>query len=141
MVLNCPVCGEKLVHAGPLWLGNIQDKEFIQKMLDESENKKINTENYSINGKRTLGYLAEILCDFYMNFYKYKYNFYGVDLCMLRNTLPEEFLSRERLYFCIANYIKCKIQLLFASGDKKHILKERKRFYRDFIKLIKTHVK
>ena len=41
---TCPVCGEKLVHAGPLWLGKIQDKEFIQKMIDESEHKKINTE-------------------------------------------------------------------------------------------------
>ena len=45
---NCPVCGEKLVHAGPLWLGNIQDKEFIQKMIDESENKKINTEKQAL---------------------------------------------------------------------------------------------
>ena len=40
----CPVCGEKLVHAGPLWLGSIQDGDFIQKMIDETENKKINTE-------------------------------------------------------------------------------------------------
>lgn len=45
---NCPVCGEKLVHAGPLWLGNIQDKEFIQKMIDESENKKINTKKQAL---------------------------------------------------------------------------------------------
>ena len=45
---NCPVCGEILVHAGPLWLGNIQDKEFIQKMIDESENKKINTEKQAL---------------------------------------------------------------------------------------------
>ena len=40
----CPYCGEKLVHAGPLWLGNIQDGEFIQNMIDECEHKKINTE-------------------------------------------------------------------------------------------------
>ena len=44
----CPVCGEKLVHAGPLWLGNIQNKEFIQKMIDESEHKKINTEKQAL---------------------------------------------------------------------------------------------
>lgn len=44
----CPVCGEKLVHAGPLWLGNIQDGEFIQKMIDEAENKKINTKNQAL---------------------------------------------------------------------------------------------
>ena len=44
----CPVCGEKLVHAGPLWLGSIQDKEFIQKMIDESANKKIKTEKEAL---------------------------------------------------------------------------------------------
>ena len=37
----CPVCGEKLVHAGPLWLGKIQDGEFIQKMIEEADNKKL----------------------------------------------------------------------------------------------------
>lgn len=41
----CPICGEKLIQAGPLWLGNIQNKEFISKMIDESENKKLNTKN------------------------------------------------------------------------------------------------
>ena len=45
---TCPYCGEKLVHAGPLWLGDIQDKEFIQKMIKESENKKINTKQQSL---------------------------------------------------------------------------------------------
>lgn len=44
----CPVCGEKLVHAGPLWLGNIQNKEFIEKMIMENENKKINTEKQAL---------------------------------------------------------------------------------------------
>ena len=37
-------CGEKLIQAGPLWLGEIQNKEFISKMIDESENKKLNSE-------------------------------------------------------------------------------------------------
>ena len=40
----CPECGEKLIHAGPLWLGKIQNKEFISDMIDESENKKLNSE-------------------------------------------------------------------------------------------------
>ena len=44
----CPVCGEKLIHAGPLWLGDIQDKEFIQEMIDEAENKKINSEKEAL---------------------------------------------------------------------------------------------
>ncbi len=46
----CPVCGEKLISAGPLWIGRIQNSEFISKMiekLDENNpnNKKLNTEN------------------------------------------------------------------------------------------------
>ena len=41
----CPECGEKLIHAGPLWLGEIQNEEFISKMIEESENKKLNTKN------------------------------------------------------------------------------------------------
>jgi tRNA (guanine26-N2/guanine27-N2)-dimethyltransferase len=45
---TCPICGEKLVHAGPLWLGNIQDGEFIQKMIDEADNKKINTKKEAL---------------------------------------------------------------------------------------------
>lgn len=44
----CPVCGEKLVHAGPLWLGSIQDKDFIEKMIDETNYKKINTEKQAL---------------------------------------------------------------------------------------------
>ncbi|MBQ2831003.1 tRNA (guanine(10)-N(2))-dimethyltransferase [Methanobrevibacter sp.] len=44
----CPVCGEKLIHAGPLWLGDIQNEEFIQKMIDETENKKINREKQAL---------------------------------------------------------------------------------------------
>ena len=45
---TCPVCGEKLINAGPLWLGNIQNKEFIQKMINETEHKKINTEKEAL---------------------------------------------------------------------------------------------
>ena len=48
MMAFCPVCGEKLVHAGPLWLGDIQDREFIEKMIDEADNKKINSEKEAL---------------------------------------------------------------------------------------------
>ena len=42
---TCPECGEKLIQAGPLWLGEIQNKDFISKMIKESENKKLNSQN------------------------------------------------------------------------------------------------
>lgn len=44
----CPVCGEKLIHAGPLWLGNVQNDEFIEKMIKQTEHKKINTEKEAL---------------------------------------------------------------------------------------------
>ena len=44
----CPICGEKLIHAGPLWLGDIQDSEFIEKMIEEVNYKKINTEKQAL---------------------------------------------------------------------------------------------
>ena len=45
---TCPVCGEKLIHAGPLWLGELQDSEFIKLMINETENKKINTKKEAL---------------------------------------------------------------------------------------------
>ena len=39
----CPECGEKLIQAGPLWLGDMKNKQFISKMIEESDNKKLNT--------------------------------------------------------------------------------------------------
>ena len=44
----CPECGAKLVNAGPLWLGKIQDGEFIKEMIAESENKELNTKKEAV---------------------------------------------------------------------------------------------
>ena len=42
---ECKCCGEKLIHAGPLWLGDIQNKEFIESMIAISDDKKLNTKD------------------------------------------------------------------------------------------------
>ena len=39
----CPECGEKLITAGPLWLGPIQNKEFIESMIEIADEKELNT--------------------------------------------------------------------------------------------------
>ena len=39
---TCPECGEKYVVAGPLWLGNISDKEFISGMIETCEELTLN---------------------------------------------------------------------------------------------------
>lgn len=39
----CPECGEKLITAGPMWLGPIQNKEFIETMIETSAEKDLNT--------------------------------------------------------------------------------------------------
>ena len=44
----CPICGEKLIHAGPVWLGSINEGEFIKEMISEAENKKINTKKETL---------------------------------------------------------------------------------------------
>jgi len=46
----CPVCGGKLISAGPLWIGKIQNREFISKMVeklneDNSIRKNLNTKD------------------------------------------------------------------------------------------------
>jgi len=40
---NCPECGEKLTIAGPLWIGRIQDQQFIEGMLHEIPFKNLKT--------------------------------------------------------------------------------------------------
>ena len=44
----CPHCGEKLIHAGPLWIGPIQNSKFIEKMISEADNKKINSKKEAL---------------------------------------------------------------------------------------------
>ena len=45
---RCPECGGKLVHAGPLWLGKLNDSDFICEMIKEAEVKKINTKKEAL---------------------------------------------------------------------------------------------
>ncbi len=42
---TCPECGAKLIHAGPLWLGPIQNKDFISEMIDCMDEKQLNTKD------------------------------------------------------------------------------------------------
>ena len=38
----CPECGEKLIVAGPMWLGPVQNEEFIDSMIEIAEEKDLN---------------------------------------------------------------------------------------------------
>ena len=40
---KCEICSNKLQFAGPLWLGNLIDKEFCQKMLDNIDTLELKT--------------------------------------------------------------------------------------------------
>lgn len=42
---TCPICGEKLIHAGPMWLGKIEDSDYIKHMIKLLNVKKLNTHN------------------------------------------------------------------------------------------------
>jgi tRNA (guanine26-N2/guanine27-N2)-dimethyltransferase len=41
---KCPECGEKTRVGGPLWLGQVQDSDFIEGMIALSEEKELNKE-------------------------------------------------------------------------------------------------
>ena len=41
---KCPECGEKTRVGGPLWLGQVQDSDFLEGMINLSEEKELNKE-------------------------------------------------------------------------------------------------
>ncbi|MBU4534686.1 MAG: tRNA (guanine(26)-N(2))-dimethyltransferase [Euryarchaeota archaeon] len=41
---KCPLCGEKLLRGGPMWLGKVQDYSFINSMLEMISEKSLNRE-------------------------------------------------------------------------------------------------
>ena len=45
---DCPVCGKKFKTAGPLWCGDIQNTEFINRMQEMMEKTKINQEKKAL---------------------------------------------------------------------------------------------
>lgn len=109
--------------------------EFMFSILFECE-KYIDVSSYSTNGKRTMGYLAELLCDFYMNFYKNKYKIKGVDICQILTTLPEEQVSYSKINKYRILYLKYKIASLVAPKNK--IFRMQKRKFRDLICAVKN---
>ena len=42
---SCPECGHKFDIAGPLWLGNISNREFISKMIEMADTLELNTKD------------------------------------------------------------------------------------------------
>lgn len=62
---TCPECGEKLVHAGPMWLGPIQDREFIEEMIEISDTKDLNTKNKVLKMLNSCKIEAEAPASFY----------------------------------------------------------------------------
>ena len=70
----CKVCGHRYAFAGPLWLGNLHDKEFCKQMLNLIETKKLGKKNRAKRFlERILGeidclptyYMIDRLCDKY----------------------------------------------------------------------------
>lgn len=62
---NCPICGGKLTIAGPMWLGEIQNKEFIQDMISISDDKELNTKEEVLKLLNTCYSEAETPVGFY----------------------------------------------------------------------------
>jgi len=43
--LKCPECGSKMEYAGPLWLGKMAEKGFLEKMQIEAEHRRLKNGN------------------------------------------------------------------------------------------------
>ena len=55
--LTCPECGSKMDYAGPLWLGNIFDQQFIELMIKENQTSRLQritqeSQNFFLNQTR-----------------------------------------------------------------------------------------
>ena len=89
---------------------------FLFPVLFECE-KNIDTSSYNINGKRTMGYLAELLYDYFMNFYKETYKLKSVNVCMI-NILIENYNinihNTIELYFL---YLYNKIKFIIFNKE------------------------
>jgi len=111
--------------------------EFLFTVLFECE-KNIDVSSYSVNGKRTMGYLAELLCDFYMNFYKDKYQLKDVNVCQIQNCYPYDKIKKRYAFAYLYNYIKYMLLTLFCSKSEKSIFKEKKKNFKRQFKLSLT---
>lgn len=78
--------------------------EFLFTTLQACE-KQIDVSGYSVNGQRTIGYLAELLCDYYLNFKKDIWKLKSVNVCFLKNTYhnPNNSISTIKLLFGIVS--------------------------------------
>ena len=92
---------------------------FLFSVLFECE-KHINISLYNIYGKRTIGYLAELLYDYFMNFYKCKYMFKNVNVCMINIIIPEDDINKYNL---IESYF------LYLYNKFKYVIYHKKKAY------------
>jgi tRNA (guanine26-N2/guanine27-N2)-dimethyltransferase len=50
----CPICGEKMIVAGPLWIGKLQNHDFISKMISKLESEDNDNDiNNDINNDKS----------------------------------------------------------------------------------------
>ena len=102
---------------------------FLFSILFECD-KVIDTSNYSLNGKRTIGYLAELLCDFYMHYHKDSKKFLEADVCQIMYPYPKELIEPQKRCFYYYSYLIDKIKSIYAKGEKKELYLAQKRYYK-----------
>ncbi|MDR1819277.1 MAG: tRNA (guanine(26)-N(2))-dimethyltransferase [Methanobrevibacter sp.] len=62
---NCPECGGKLAMAGPLWIGKIQNQQFIEGMIHEIPFKNLKTSKKVLKLLTTCDEEANAMISFY----------------------------------------------------------------------------
>ncbi len=120
--------------------------DFLFNVLFEVENR-INFDSYTVNGKRTLGYLAELLLTFYI----WKKEQENISILKLGVTEVEFPYTKDQIHKFISKqspshfeYLRIKVKSFFAKGEEKRQLKEKYQSIRrqiKFNKKLKNYIK
>ena len=97
--------------------------QFLFSVLFECE-KRIDVSSYSINGKRTMGYLAEFLCDYYVNYNKHKYKFKFCDVVSCEIIRDQSFFSCKKFIKKIFSY--AFYQTIYAFYQNSYLKEQKK---------------
>lgn len=107
--------------------------EFLFTVLSACD-EVIDTSSYDVMGRRTMGYLAECLCDIYMNWLETRGSrFYRAPIIKLENTEPESRVDRGKLARHVEKKLKeYRLKSLLSFGPRKQHYRDKESLYQRF---------
>lgn len=114
--------------------------EFAWPVIEELM-EKIDVSEYSVNGKRTLGYLIEFLADCYFHFIQSqnKYRIKYANVTFIEKSLTEEELNKRvsEIFYKYLHMVRYKIMIKITIGKKRKKYKEKYKALKEEVKLLK----